>query len=261
MTGVRRFVVPLIVGAAMLLPVDLVAQRSGDGFLFRTPRIQLGLRLGYAGAAAGSEIFDFVTDSLTLDRGDFGGALIGGELAYRASERLDVVLAFSNTSTRTRSEFRNLVEETPGGDLPIEQETTFSRRPVTLSARYYLADRGRSISRFAWIPGGVAPYVGAGIGVMWYSFEQDGDFVDYVDYTIFSDRLRSNGSAFMQHLLAGLEFSVSPRVVSSVDVRYEWASADMDGAFGPVRVDGRLESWEPIDLSGFQVSVGLGLRF
>lgn len=247
--GIRRFFVPLAIGAVVLIPAAVSAQGSGDGFLFRTPRVQLGLRLGYAGAAAGSDIFDFTREELTLDRSDFSGGLFGAELAFRATERLDLVLAFANASTSNRSEFRDWVDE---DDLPIEQVTDFTRRPFTASVRYFLADRGRSLSRFAWIPNRVAPYVGAGVGLMWYEFVQEGDFVDFEDLAIFTTRYTSQGTSLMGQVMAGAEVSVSPRLFMTVDGRYEWASAEMGQDF---------QLFEDIDLSGFQVSVGLGVRF
>ncbi|MEQ9568552.1 MAG: hypothetical protein RLN75_00045, partial [Longimicrobiales bacterium] len=155
----RRSWLPAAVGAALLLPTAVAAQGAGDGFLFRTPKVQIGFRAGYAGASASSEIFDFSRNELTLEKGDFSGGLFGVEVGFRVSERVDVALAFSNSSNTTRSEFRDWIGE---DDLPIEQETTFTRRPFTATMRYYFDDRGRSVSRFAWIPNRFAPYVGAG---------------------------------------------------------------------------------------------------
>jgi opacity protein-like surface antigen len=240
---------PLLFGALVAVPAPALAQSSGDGFLFRTPKVQITMRLGYAGASAGSEIFDFSREELTLDQRDFSGGFFGAEVAFRASERLDFVAAFSNASTRTRSEFRDWIGE---DDLPIEQETTFTRRPFTFSARYYLGDRGRSVSRFAWVPNRVTPYLGAGVGVMWYEFVQDGDFVDFQDLAIFNTRFMSDGTSAMAQALGGFEWSLSPRVIANVEGRYEWASAELSQDF----VD-----FDDIDLSGFQVSVGLGIRF
>lgn len=245
----RSVTLPLLFGALVAVPAPALAQSSGDGFLFRTPKVQVSMRLGYAGASAGSEIFDFSREELTLDRRDFSGGLFGAEIAFRASERLDLVAAFSNASSRTRSEFRDWIGE---DDLPIEQETTFTRRPFTFSARYYLSDRGRSVSRFAWVPNRMTPYLGAGVGVMWYEFVQDGDFVDFQDLAIFNTRFMSDGTSAMAQAFGGFEWSLSPRVIANVEGRYEWASAELSQDF----VD-----FDDIDLSGFQVSVGLGIRF
>lgn len=249
MMTMRSFLLALAAGLVVFSPAPSAAQGGGDGFLFRTPKVQLGLRLGFSGAQAGSDIFDFSTEELTLDRGDFSGGLVGADIAFRASERLDLVLSFANASSSTRSEFRDWVGE---DDLPIEQETTFTRRPFTLSGRYFFKDRGRSVSRFAWIPNSVTPYVVAGTGVMWYEFSQDGDFVDFDDLGIFTTRFTSDGWGIMGLGGAGVELSLSPRAVLNFEGRYEFSSGELSQDF---------VGFEDIDLSGFQLSVGLGVRF
>ena len=62
--------------------------------------------------------------------------------------------------------------------------------------------RGRQISRLAWIPRTIVPYVGAGGGVTSYEFRQSGDFVDFATenaaagtFTIFTDSFKSEGWA------------------------------------------------------------------
>ena len=72
-----------------------------------------------------------------------------------------------------------LREFTDNNDLPIQQSTKYRRVPLTVGLKYYLADRGRSVGEFAYIPSKIAPYVGVGAGAMWYKFEQNGDFVDF----------------------------------------------------------------------------------
>lgn len=245
----RRTLLSLASLGVMLAPAVVSAQSNGDGFLFRTPKVQVGVRFGYAGAAAQSQIFDDSQTFFTLDRSDFSGGLFGAEVAFRVSERMDVALAFSNSSSSILSEYRDWVGE---DDLPIEQETTFTRRPFTATMKYYLADRGRSISRFAWVPNQFAPYLGAGVGLMHYEFVQRGEFVDYVDFAIFDETFSSEGTSMMAHLLGGVETSLSPRLVLNVEGRYEWASSDMGELW---------DDYDPIDLSGFQVSVGLAVRF
>src|SRR5687767_1274296 len=80
--------------AALLAAADPAhAQAAGDGFAFRAPRAGLTLRAGLANATARSDLFDFATDTLTLDRGDFAGLALGAELALgRPGSRVDWVL-------------------------------------------------------------------------------------------------------------------------------------------------------------------------
>jgi hypothetical protein len=241
---------------ALLLPLAAPAAAQRADFLFRRPSVTFAVRGGWAAPRAQSEIFDFTMDRLIhtrtqkpIDAQDFGGLAVQGELAIRVNDRLDLALDAGHSESEIRSEFRDFVED---NDLPITQTTRFHRTPFELAAKGYLRERGRRISRFAWVPYGWAPYIGAGVGAMVYGFEQSGDFVDYETLDIFSKTFRSEGTAPTAHLAAGLDVSVHPHVLVTGEGRYQWARSDMSRDF----VD-----FDPIDLSGFQITVGVAARF
>ena len=230
------------------------AQASGDGFLFDAPQWTLSLRGGFDRALAGSDIFQFMTDTLTLSKGDFSGFTFGGDLAYSISPRVDIAFGAGYVRSRKVSEFREYVGS---DDLPITQTTTFSRLPLTTTVKAFLTPRGRSIGTLAWIPTKFAPYVGIGAGALRYEFHQEGEFVDSQDdgsgnFDIFYDDYRSSGWAPTAHALLGAEFALTPRFGVSTEGRYGWAKSDMSDDF---------IGFEPIDLSGFSATMGLTVRF
>lgn len=245
-SGIRR----LLAGAALalVLPAAISAQ-GGDGFLFKTPRVSLKFETGYAFQMAGSDIFDFVVDSLTVDRRDFDSPYVGGEFAFRVSERLDVAVGIGYQQSSVDSEFRFWVD---ADDNPIEQVTELRLVPVMVSAKYYVRDRGRSVGRFAWIPTRFSPYVGGGIGLVSYRFEQVGDFVDSQDFGIFYDDLLSEGEAPLVRALAGLNFSLGKQFLFTAEARYGWASAELSRDFS---------EFSRMDLDGLQLVGGIGVRF
>lgn len=234
----------LIVGA----PVAAEAQQGSD-FLFGAPSVSVGLRAGWGQARASSEIFTFTEDRLTVGQDDFGGLAFGAWLSARVLPRLDLALDVAWAGSEVRSEFRDWVDQ---DDLPIEQTTRFTRKPLTVSAKLYLTERGRSISRLAWIPATAAPYVGAGAGLLWYEFEQTGDWVDEETLEIFDATFDSSGRSGTGHLFGGVDVTVSPRILFNLEGRYMWAEADMERDF---------VGFDPIDLSGFQVLAGFAVRF
>lgn len=237
-----------ILALLLLLPTHPAVAQDSDGFLFGRPTMTLGLYGGYAVPGAGSEIFEFVRDRLTVDRGDFRSAAFGGWLGVRVSERLDVTLDVARSGAETASEFRDWVDL---DDNPIRQTTSLSRTSATLNVKAYARERGRSIGRYVWIPRGVSPYLGAGGGLLWYGFEQEGDFVDFQTLDIFRDEFRSDGQTAVWQLLGGVDVSVSPRLLLTAELRHAWASAEMGEDF---------VGFDPIDLSGFQGTVGMALR-
>ena len=240
-------------GIALALFVSTVApaaaQERGKDFLFGRPDWSLAVRGGYAYANANSDVFEFATNNLTLNRRDFSGMAFGADLSYSIRSNLDLVLGISYAGASKKSEFRRWEDN---NKLPIEQTTKFSRLPVTASLKWYLASRGRSVGRFAWIPAKYTPYVGAGVGMVQYTFEQVGDLVDFQNNNVFKHDYTSSDWAKTAHVLAGLDYSLGPRWALTTEARYSWAKADLGDAFS---------GFGPIDLSGFTTTVGLFIRF
>ena len=121
-----------------------------------------------------------------MNHRDFSSGSIALDVAFRVSPRMDALFSVGTARSTMNSEFRDWLDN---NDQPIRQSTVFQRVPLTGSIRVYLGNPGRSIGRFAWVPKRYAPYVGAGGGVMWYQFNQDGDFVDFTTLKVFPDRL------------------------------------------------------------------------
>lgn len=235
-------------GVSLASAAPAPAQAAGDGFLFSPPLLTLSVRGGFDRAFAGSDLFSFTTDQLTVGKGDFSGPAIAGDLAIRLLPRLDLVLSSGYSGTETASEFRDFVDN---NDQPIEQRTRFERVPATAGLRAYLTPRGERIGSLAWVPNRVVPYVGAGAGGMWYRFRQEGDFVDFETYDVFYEELDSSGWTVAANASAGLDVTLTPRLGLTTEARYGWGRAEAGNAF---------TGFDPIDLSGLSATVGFNLR-
>jgi len=238
---------------ALLLPFApslLHAQSNGDGFLFGQPRFSFSVRGGLAKPIAGSGVFDDASKFLTVSKGDFTGVSIASDLSVRVTQRVDATFSTGIMTRRVDSEFRDWVDD---DDLPIEQYTSFRRVPFTAGVKYRLTSPGRSLGRLAWIPAKWTPYVGAGGGMMFYSFTQEGDFVDFQTLDVFPDKLESKSFTPTGYAHAGFDYSLSPRFTLVSDARYDFGRAKMN--------TGDFEGYDDIDLSGVSLSVGFGIRF
>ncbi|MGD2067675.1 MAG: outer membrane beta-barrel protein [Gemmatimonadota bacterium] len=246
--GTRLLLVAAVGLVAPAVGPPPVAAQDAD-FLFQRPRVNLGLNLGWAMPRAGSDIFEETRSTFTVDEGAFDTFTLSGELAYRVNERLDVGLEVGYDRSEADSEYREFIGT---DDRPILQTTRLTRRPVTLNVRAYLNDRGRAVSRFAWVPARWSPWVGAGAGVVWYSFEREGEFVDFQTLDIFRDFVESKGSGPTFHVMGGADVSLSPRFVMTGQIRYSWANAELDPFY--------YEGYEDIDLAGFRATAGIKMR-
>jgi len=245
---------PWRVAAAVLVAGMLAAapparaQRSGDGFLFHAPTGSFVLRLGVEQPSASSDVFGFVTDELTLRKADFRGLSIGGELNAQLGSRTALVFGAGWSGSSRDSEYQHYVDN---NDLPIEQTTSFERVPLTVGLRYYLTSPGVAVGHLAWVPSRYAPYVGGGVGAMWYQFRQTGDFIDLGTMNVFPDTYKTSDWALTAHLNAGVDIALSPRVFLTAQGRYTWARAPLGPDF---------YGFDRIDLSGLGFTLGVGYR-
>ncbi len=225
------------------------AQEPSADFLFGRPRGSFVVRGGWQMAAASSDIYDFFTERLTIENSDFDSFVFGFDAGFALASRIELVGGFEFSRASVSSEYRDFVDE---NDLPILQDTRLTIVPVTASAKVYLTPRGREVSRYAYVPSKVRAYVGGGGGFVWYELEQVGDFVDFIDLTIFTSEFNSSGFGFAAQAFGGIEVSLTPRWFLVGEGRYLWSDADLEGDF---------VSFEPIDLSGARISAGVGFVF
>lgn len=246
----------LLAGLALLATAAprAVAAQKGSGFMLGTPRVTMTFMAGYtqpraAGGGETQSLWDLTRKELTVDTRDLGGTSVGGQLGVRVSERFDVTLALAYNHSRTRSEFRDWVDQ---DDLPIEQTTAFVTLPVTIGLKAYLLDRGRSFGRYAFAPRAWNPYLGMAGGMVYYRFQQHGDFVDFETLDIFSDNFLSQARAPTVHFLGGIDVSVNSHLLLNAEGRYALGTAPLDSDF---------VGFPDLDLAGFQITAGISLRY
>jgi opacity protein-like surface antigen len=247
-------------GLSLVLSATARAEGAGDGeasedtpqaqldFRFSAPTFCVGVRGGWAFQRSHGEIYDFLTETLTLDDSDFDSPAFAMDVAVRATSWLDVVLGFDYSGSSNKSEFRNFVDQF---GAPIKQKTRLKQLPLTASLKFYPVGRGRQVGEYGWVRATLVPYLGGGIGGTWYELEQKGDFVDFVDLSIFEGKLESDGWAFAQHAFVGFDLKLTRNFGLVLEGRYYWAHADLNGDF---------VGFDPIDLDGARVMIGLSWR-
>jgi opacity protein-like surface antigen len=220
-------------------------------FFFGRPDGSLALRGSWILARAGSDLFDFVQRELTIEEGNFDRAAFAADYGIAITPRADAVIGLEVNRASVPSEYRDLVDN---NRRPIEQTTSLTELNLTGNVRFALTSRGREIGRFAWVPRGVVPYVGAGAGALWYRFEQSGDFVDALDprRAIFTDTFRAQGWTPSAQVFAGVDVKLSGRWFLTLDGRYLWAAGALGNDF---------EGFDPIDLAGFRAGAGINILF
>ena len=115
---------------------------------------------------------------------------------------------------------------------------------MTATVRFLPLGRGR----------GIEPYVGAGIGVFNWRYSEVGEFVDFSDNSVFTNRYVAKGNAVGPVILAGLRAPVADVFSVGGELRYQKAEGDTDAATSGLLSD-------KIDLGGWTANFMFGFRF
>ena len=259
------FTATLLLAQFPMLPATAFAQNANPpsaaieeaplprlDFQFGEPRMSLGFRGGWRFNRSKGEIYDFLTDELTLSNSDFDAPAFAFDFSWRLVSWMDVVFGFEFSGRYEKSEDRGFNEEEDGS--AINQKTRLTQVPLTLSLKFYPIGRGEQVGQYAWIRKAVVPYIGGGIGFTWYELKLKGDFVDEDDPRnefIFSDVFTSDDWTFAQHAFAGVDIKLTRSFGLILEGRYYWADADVKGDFA---------DFNSIDLNGARAMIGFNWK-
>jgi hypothetical protein len=208
-------------------------------------------RAGWFFPSGDSEFWQVNEDAFTLDHSDFNGFVGGVGYGAALNNYVEFGAGIDFYYASVRAADRNFVDQ---DGFAILHDSRLSIVPMTVDLKFLPAGRykrrgpdGRTLVRRP------AYYVGGGIGMDYWTYEEEGDFVAS-DLSIVYDRLKDSDLAFEKHVMAGIEFPVSPQWYITVEARQSWAEDTPGGAFSSVN-PGEL------DLGGTTVFVGGSLRF
>jgi len=160
---------------------------------------------------------------------------------------VDLVAGFDTSRRTTGSEYRHFIAS---NSTAITQDNTLNQTTLSAGLRWTPTGRGRSISRFAFIPRRLAPYVGGGVSAGYHRFSQTGQFVDYTDLSIFNDRFTTSGWTFGPYVHGGADVQMWKRLYLTIDGRYSWMHGSLSSDF---------QGFDGIDLAGFRWSTGISV--
>jgi hypothetical protein len=231
---------------------DSVPNQDQSGkadFSFDAPKGFFGFRIGRFFPQADSDLFEMITNDLTLEKSDFRAWDFGVDGGVALKKRIDLIFSLDYMKRTKASEYRDYVDE---NELPITQTTKYEQVPLTGGIKFLLIPRGRRVGKYAWLPSAVVPYIGGGAGVLWYRFQQEGDFVDESTYEIFPAHLKSSGWTPTVYASGGADIHVFKSTFLTLDLRYVWAKPELDRDF---------VAFDALDLSGLRVLAGLQFHF
>ena len=103
-------------------------------------------------------------------------------------------------------------EDTSGRD--IQQDLRLRITPFTATIRFLPLGRQH----------GIEPYIGGGLGIFNYHYSETGDFIDFSDNSIFSDKFVGSGTATGDDSIGGVRIPIGPFGFGG-EIRWQSATA------------------------------------
>ena len=176
-----------------------------------------------------------------LRTSDWNGLYGGAEFSFNVARHVEMGLSIDGYGRKIPTSYRDFTR--PGGS-EVFQTLKLTLVPVGVSLRVLPLDR--------FAP--VQPYVTVGGDVIFYQYEEFGDFIDFFskNLDISSDSFKSDGAALGGHAAAGLRVPLGHDFALTGEVRYQLAQRKhMGGDFRNNR----------LDLNGASATLGVRLRF
>ncbi|HEY6211297.1 MAG TPA: hypothetical protein VIW45_03385 [Vicinamibacterales bacterium] len=176
---------------------------------------------------------------LDFQKTDFNGPTVNGEWLIGVGNNIEAGLGVGFYSRTVPSVYADVVNS---NGSEIEQDLKLRVVPFSATVR--------------WLPtgqrSGFIPYLGAGIGVFAWRYQETGQFVDFRDNSIFSGTFTGSGSSVGPVILGGIRIPIDNWGLGG-EVRYQHAKGDLPGDQG--------FAGTTIDLGGFNILFTINVRF
>lgn len=180
------------------------------------------------------------SDFLDFDFRNFRGATANGEWLVGFTDKLEGSLGIGIYNKTTPAVYDAVVNNSDQSD--IVQDLNLRVVPFTATVRFLPLGRHD----------GLVPYVGAGVGVFAYHYNESGQFVDPTDNSIFRDSFTGSGTAVGPVILGGVRFPVG-MLEPGFEVRWQSAKGDLPASEG--------FAGSKIDLGGMNYLFTMNFRF
>jgi hypothetical protein len=185
----------------------------------------------------------FVDDRIlyTVDKGDWSSFTGGIEYNARVAPHIELGIHVDGYGETLHTSYRSFVD-TDGRE--IFQTLKLQTVPAGMTLRFIAGGRHSRIQ----------PYLGVGGGLIYYEYEEFGDFIDFDDpaMQVIPDAFISDGITGFGHATGGLRVRLNHDFSLVGEGRYQFASkAEMEEDF----------RGNSLDLNGWSATIGVHVQF
>jgi len=229
----------------------------------------VSFKIGYFFPRAKSDLWDIEFENMNFTLSNYQNSVFGFAYEYFLTREISLVFGIDGYNKNRAGYYKDYVgisfeegdfafpEKYYEGDFSISHAFNVSITPIQVSLKFIPMGRR----------GGLTPYVGGGVGIYLWTVRLQGDMVDFNDIWTYedpelgdveiyaitaTDAREENKIKVGYHVFGGLMFPVGNRMAIEAEFKYNFVKAKFTEAF---------EDFDPFDLSGYQISIGLNYWF
>jgi len=209
---------------------------------------QFSSQIGFFEPHGESDLWKFNETFTTQDTSDFDDWIVGMSFGVPIARHFDVQFGLQYFHGHTDVRYKEIFTLSDGA---VTQHHDLWMLPQEVTLRLLLVPRSSPEGHL--YP--VVPYIGGGVGGLYWQYKEEGQFADnVVDPTfVFHDEREERGITGAVHAVAGLEVQFSREAAMFFEGRYRWAHDGLGGDFDP--------GLDDLDLGGLSLSAGFTWRF
>jgi hypothetical protein len=216
--------------------VLLLVAGLGSGFLFSQ---SINLKIGLFSPALQSDLWEDNIGNLAFNKSDMLNTYFGAEYEIFLNRFTSVSLEIGKYSKEVNSQYKDYTFQ---DESPIFQNISLRITPIEANLKLYPFGKRHA----------VFPFIGVGIGVYAWTYQQWGDFVIFPDLDIEEGFAETETFSFGFNGRAGLVFRFHPRVALAIEGKYQYLRGQLSGNFA---------GFELLDMGGITATAGIIFYF
>ncbi len=218
------------------LAICLAILGLSSGFLFSQ---SLNMKIGLFVPSMNSDLWQINLDNLTFSKSDMINVYYAGEYEVFLSRYTSFSLEIGSYIKSVQAQYKDY--EFDDGS-PIFQNIQLRLTPVEANIKLY--PMGRRYRIF--------PFIGAGVGVYAWTYQQWGDFINFEDNSVNEGFAETRRFAFGLNGRLGLVFRFHPRLAFALEGKYHYLKGHLNEFF---------QGFNSLDLGGFTANASINIYF
>jgi hypothetical protein len=199
----------------------------------------VNLKMGLFIPQLRSDLWQINLENLTFSKSDMVNTYYAGEYEFYLNRYASFSMEIGSYAKNVYAQYRDYTYQ---NGTPIYQNISLRLTPIEANLKYYpLGCRYR-----------LFPFIGAGVGVCAWTYQQWGDFINFEDNTVSEGFAETRKFSIGFNGRFGLVFRFQSRLALALEGKYQYLKGHLSEYF---------QGFDLLDLGGFTANVSINIYF